>query len=125
MFGKGDNKYPGVIATEDIKEGDALVKVSSNLIINTKKAYYAPDLHEIFRENPKVFGAYATSGDDFVLYAFVLHEIQKKEKSEYWEMIKSWPADADVLLCWDDESLAELQDPTLVQEAEKQYNDMM
>lgn len=40
-------------------------------------------------------------------------------------MIKMWPQDADILMNWDEDSLEELQDPTLAQEAEKQYNEMM
>jgi len=36
-----------------------------------------------------------------------------------------WPKDTDILMNWDEESLEELQDPTLMQEAEKQYNDLM
>ena len=40
-------------------------------------------------------------------------------------MIKMWPKDTDILMNWDEESLEELQDPTLIQEAERQYNDFM
>ena len=40
-------------------------------------------------------------------------------------MIKNWPKDADILMNWDSEDLEYLQDPTLMQEAEKQYNEMM
>ena len=40
-------------------------------------------------------------------------------------MIKMWPKDTDILMNWDEESLEELQDPTLVVEAEKQYSEFM
>ena len=76
MFGKGKNTYPGMLAVDDIKQGDTIVKVPSKLLINTKKAYYS-ELNHIFRDNPKVFGAHVYHGDDNVLYAFLLHEIQK------------------------------------------------
>ena len=36
-----------------------------------------------------------------------------------------WPKDTDILMNWEEEDLDELQDPTLRQEAEKQYNEMM
>jgi hypothetical protein len=34
-------------------------------------------------------------------------------------MIKSWPKEADILLNWEEEDLEELQDSTLMHEAEK------
>ena len=40
-------------------------------------------------------------------------------------MIKMWPRDTDILMNWDEESLEMLQDPTLIYEAEKQYNDFI
>ena len=40
-------------------------------------------------------------------------------------MIKMWPKDTDILMNWEEEDLEELQDPTLQQEAEKQYSDLM
>ena len=36
-----------------------------------------------------------------------------------------WPRDSDILLNWEEEDLEYLQDPTLMAEAEKQYNRMM
>lgn len=74
LFGKGDNRYPGMLATDDIKPGEIIVKVPSKLIINTKKAYFS-ELLPIFREHPSVFGYHLSEGDDNVLYAFLLHEI--------------------------------------------------
>ena len=44
MFGKGDSKYPGMLATEDIGADEPIVKVPSRLIINTKIAYECPEL---------------------------------------------------------------------------------
>ena len=60
-----------------------------------------------------------------MLYTFALLEISKKEKSRYYQMIKMWPRDADILMCWDEEELEELQDPTLSCEAQKHYDDVM
>ena len=39
MFGKGDNMYPGMMATEDIPPGEVMIRVPSNVIISTKAAY--------------------------------------------------------------------------------------
>ena len=36
-----------------------------------------------------------------------------------------WPRDTDILMNWDEESLDMLQDPTLIYEAEKQFNEFM
>ena len=36
-----------------------------------------------------------------------------------------WPKDTDILMNWDEDDLDWLQDPTLKQEAEKAYNEMM
>ena len=36
-----------------------------------------------------------------------------------------WPSDPDILLNWEEDDLAELQDPTLAGEAEKAFNEMM
>jgi len=124
MFGQGDNRYPGMLATEDIKPGEVIIEVPGREIINTKVAFYS-ELNHIFYENPDVFGKHLSDGEDMMLYAFVLHEIQKGTKSKYYEMIRMWPKDTDILLNWDEEDLEYLQDPTLMLEAEKQYGDLM
>jgi hypothetical protein len=51
-----------------------------------------------------------------MLHAFILHEIQKKEKSRFYEMIKMWPKKADILMNWEKSDLEYLQDPTLMHE---------
>ena len=40
-----------------------------------------------------------------LIHAYILFEIQKGEKSQYHQMIKNWPKDADILMNWDDEDL--------------------
>ena len=40
-------------------------------------------------------------------------------------MIRMWPKDTDILMNWDEEDLEWLQDPTLLREATKQYDDFM
>ena len=55
MFGKGDNQYPGMVATQDIGKGEVIIKVPSKHIISTRAAFYS-ELNEIFYENPEVFG---------------------------------------------------------------------
>lgn len=41
-------------------------------------------------------------------------------------MMECWPkpSETDILMNWDDEDLEWLQDPTLLEDAEKGYNDM-
>jgi hypothetical protein len=113
-----------MLATEDLKTNDIILKLPSKLIINTKKAYYS-ELHHIFVENPDVFGKHTSEGDDNVMYSFILYHLQLKEESPFYHMFLMWPSDPDILLNWDEESLDELQDPTLAKEAEKSFNEMM
>lgn len=56
MFGKGDNGYLGVMATEDIGKDEIIIKVPSHLIINTKVCYQCDELKEVFFDNPEIFG---------------------------------------------------------------------
>ena len=74
MFGQGDNRYPGMLATEDIKPGEIIIEVPGREIINTKVAFYS-ELNPIFYDNPDVFGKHLSDGEDMMLYAFVLLEI--------------------------------------------------
>ena len=113
-----------MLATEDINAHDTIVKVPSKLIINTKKAYYS-ELNSIFVENPSVFGSHTDEGDDNVMYSFMLYHMQLKEKSEFYQMVQTWPTEPDILLAWDEDSLQELQDPMLAKEAEKGFNELM
>jgi hypothetical protein len=74
MFGKGDNKYPGLYAMEDIGKNEVMIKVSSKYIINTRKAFYS-ELSEIYFDHPELFGKGNIDGEDMILYAFMLREI--------------------------------------------------
>jgi hypothetical protein len=74
MFGQGDNQYMGMLAMEDIKKGDILIKVPGREIINTKRAFYS-DINHIFFEHPDLFGKHLSDGEDMILHAFILHEI--------------------------------------------------
>jgi hypothetical protein len=59
----------------------------------------------IYYDNPEIFGRHVHEGEDMVLHTFILHEIQKKENSRYFQMIKNWPKDTDILMNWDEEDL--------------------
>ena len=74
MFGKGDNQYPGMVATEDIGKGEVIVKVPSKHIISTRTAFYS-DLKDIFYHHPELFGKHVSDGEDMMLHAFILHEV--------------------------------------------------
>jgi hypothetical protein len=63
MFGQGDNRYPGMLVTEDIGKEEVIVKVPGREIITTKKAFYS-ELKEIWFEHPDVFGKHVADGED-------------------------------------------------------------
>lgn len=39
MFGEGDAKYPGMLATEDIGKDEVMIKVPSNMVFSTKVCF--------------------------------------------------------------------------------------
>ena len=39
MFGKGDAKYPGMMATEDIAQNEVMIKVPSKMVFSTKLCF--------------------------------------------------------------------------------------
>jgi len=82
MFGRGDNQYPGMVATRDIFKGDIICKVPSRQIINTRSAFFS-DINHIFYDHPEVFGKHVSDGEDMMLHAFILREIQKGKESQY------------------------------------------
>ena len=125
MFGKGDNSFLGTLAMEDIGQETTVVSVPSSEIINSKKAFYCEELRQVFYDNPQVFGKHTKEGEDNVFHTFILWEIQKKEKSHYYPMIKMWPKKTDILMNWPEEDLEWLQDPTLSREAQKQYDNLL
>ena len=86
MFGKGDSAYPGIAATKDIERGEVMVKVPSEYIITPKGAYFS-EINHIFYDNPEVFGKHNADGEDNVINAFLLYEIQKGEASKFYQMI--------------------------------------
>ena len=115
MFGQGDNQFAGILTTDLIQKNEIIIKVPSTHIINTKVAFYS-DINSIFYDNPQIFGKHVVDGEDNMLHAFILHEIQKKEKSKFYEMIRMWPKKADILMNWEKSDLEYLQDPTLMHE---------
>ena len=105
MFGKGDNMYPGMMATEDIPPGEVMIKVPSNVIISTKAAYECEPLKELFYDNPDVFGNHVNYSDDNLLNTFILYQLSLGEKSTYFHVFETWPRDTDILMNWEDEDL--------------------
>jgi hypothetical protein len=39
MYGSGDSKYPGMIATEDIGKEEIIIKVPGKLLLSTKRCF--------------------------------------------------------------------------------------
>jgi hypothetical protein len=64
-----------MLAIEDIGKDEAIVKVPSRLIINTKVAYECPELQTIFYENPDIFGKHLSLGDDNVFDTYILYHL--------------------------------------------------
>ena len=58
------NQYQGLMAVEDIAKNEVMIKVPSSVIINTKKAFYCPELRDLFYNNPDVFGKHTQDGED-------------------------------------------------------------
>lgn len=114
-----------MLALEDIGPNEPIVKVPSDLIINTKAAYECPELQHIYYENPELFGRHEHFCDDFVMYAYILYHLSIGDKSKYAPMFSCWPtaSETDILMNWDDEDLEWLQDETLSEDAAKGYED--
>ena len=74
LFGKGNNRYPGMLAVEDIQKDDIICKVPGREIISTRAAFYS-DINHIFYNHPEVFGKHVSDGEDMMLHAFILREI--------------------------------------------------
>lgn len=76
-----------MLALEDIGANESIVKVPSRLIISTKVAYECKDIQFIFYENPEVFGKHIAFGDDNVLHAYILYQLNLGPKSKHYEMM--------------------------------------
>ena len=105
LFGKGDNQYPGMMATEEIAPGEIMIKVPSEQIISTKVAYECEPLKEIYYDHPELFGKHIDIADDNMLNTYVLYQISLGKESKHWHAINCWPKEADILMNWDEEDL--------------------
>jgi hypothetical protein len=72
LFGTGDNKYPGMMALEDIGTNETMITVPSNCLISTKGCFYS-DINIVFYENPELFGKHTSDGEDNILLTYVLY----------------------------------------------------
>ena len=126
MFGKGDAQYPGMQAVEAIGPNETLIQVPSRLILSTKKAFDCAELRHVWFDNPEVFGKHVHQGDDNLLIAYILFQLNLGDKSVHFEMMNCWPtsAEADILMNWDDDTLEWLQDEGLLEDATKGYEEM-
>ena len=73
----------------------------------------------MFYEHPNIFGKHISLGEDNVLDAYILYQMKLGEQSIHYQMFQTWPEEPDILMNWEDEDLEFLQDPTLVEDAEK------
>ena len=118
MFGSGDNRYPGCMATEDIGPNEIFIKVPSRLVISTQAAFLCEPLQQMFYENPQTFGKHVSLGEDNVLDAYLLYQMKLGPESIHYQQFLTWPEEPDILMNWDDDDLEYLQDPTLTKDAE-------
>lgn len=125
LFGKGESRYPGMLALEDIGPNEPVVKVPSKHIINTKVCYNCPELQHVFFENPETFGRHTQHGDDNVFNTYILFHLNLGEASRHYEMMSCWPRphETDILMNWTDEDLEWLQDETLAEDAQRGYEE--
>lgn len=105
MFGKGDAKYPGMIATEDIGKDEVMIKVPSKMVFSTKVCFQSEEMRHVFFDNPDLFGKHVGDGEDNVLNTFIMFELGKGEKSFWKPMFDVWPKDTDILFNWDESDL--------------------
>ena len=125
LFGSGDSQFPGLLATEQIEKNEVMIRVPAKLIISTKKAYDCKELQHIYYDNPEVFGKHTSLGEDNVLDAFLLYHMSLGKDSFFYPYLQILPEEPDILMNWDEEDLEWLQDPTLVEDAEKGYDEFM
>ena len=104
---------------EDIAKEEVFIRVPSRLIISTQAAMLCEPLQQMFYDHPQTFGKHISLGEDNVLDAYILYQMALGEKSIHYHTFKSWPDEPDILMNWEDEDLEYLQDPTLVEDAEK------
>jgi len=118
-------EYMGMIALENINENEIIVKVPSKIIISTKVAYYS-DLNAIFKKSPSIFAPKENPRywEDFILISFILYEKQKGEKSFWFPYLNILPEKCDCLLNWDDEEIDEVQDKILIDDAQKEFEEI-
>lgn len=107
------------MATADIDKNEAFIKVPARLIISTQAAMLCEPLKEMFYEHPEVFGKHTSLGEDNVLDAYILYQKTLGEESIHYHQFQCWPEEPDILMNWEDEDLEYLQDPTLIEDAEK------
>ena len=119
LFGSGDSQFPGLLATEQIEKNEVMIRVPAKLIISTKKAYDCKELQHIYYDNPEVFGKHTSLGEDNVLDAFLLYHMSLGKDSFFYPYLQILPEEPDILMNWDEEDLEFLQDPTLIEDADK------
>ena len=73
----------------------------------------------MFYDHPQTFGKHISLGEDNVLDAYILYQMSLGLDSIHGLMFENWPEEPDILMNWEDEDLEFLQDPTLIEDAEK------
>ena len=62
MFGSGRNKYPGVVATHDIKHREAIIAVPFDQLISFKRI--SKELTDLMKGCPKLFSEKESSDSE-------------------------------------------------------------
>lgn len=120
MFGTGDSKYPGMIATEDIGKDEVMIKVPAHMVLSTKVCFKS-EIAFIFYDHPDIFGKHVPDGEDNVLNTYILYELGKGDKSFWKPMFDVWPRNTDILMNWEPEDIVWMQDDTIQGDVNDQY----
>lgn len=116
--------YSGLISTERILSNECFFEIPRKLCLNTRIAYFS-DLKVIFDENKEAFIVDEDICDDYLLLFFILFELQKGEKSDWYFFISNLPKNQGFLALWSEEELDYLEDEALKKHSKKYYEEIL
>jgi hypothetical protein len=104
------------MAKVNIASKKAFLFIPYDVIITPEKAKQS-DIKNLIKAFPEILSDEVTTMDS-VLWVYLMHEKFKKAKSFYYPYIEAI-GNPEILSCWDDSELQELQDHVLASKAKK------